>query len=132
MSDIIISADLVELGKDGSFLDFKFASGKVARLRCASVEQGEPIEDDETGGTQLVDESSAEQPAFAEPAEGSIDESGVPYKPRVVDLEFTGDSGEQVEGGVKEPPAEATDTSEPQADDQAKTAAAKSAEGGES
>src|SRR5205814_2071463 len=57
----------------GSFLDFKFVSGKTARVACASVEAGE------TGPPE-----AEVAPAPTTAASGAVDESGIPEAPRLV------------------------------------------------
>lgn len=124
MSEGFDSAELVDLGKDGTHIDFKFGN-KVARVRCSNVEQKEdeskaedqaPADDfqgdastewvDSSGEVhgnkeeaeadeEETDESGAKDASFKEPQDGEVDESGVPYKRRQVRDPESGEEGKE-------------------------------------
>lgn len=126
MKDSIVDGELVEIPKAGQFLDLKFRSGKVARIRCVSVEQGEAVrlDVDEDGEDFEADHYTAtikkpdefgvpEAPKLATPEK---DGSGFPLgegKPDKAFLENLPPESERVEGETLEPPAAATDESNP-------------------
>lgn len=128
MKDHIIDGELVEIPKAGQFLDLKFQSGKVARIRLVSIEQGEAVDLDFDEDNEIphdrhipkvenLDESGVPEAPKLEKPEN--DESGVPLgkgKPDKAFLENLPSESERTESETLEPPAAATDESNPKGD----------------